>query len=465
MRNKTKKVFSLDEFWSQFANKKQRFDHKQPVVVSMNATFESLDESQVDVLPNHQEGMAKVVAKAYHDQTNLNGSRISADVFVDKTESIKLRPILANVVTKEDGSLDFGAHDFEVEVNEDGEMTVIYQEAPIGVISDYHFEYDTEAEVNRAVVEGYIFQEYNNAMDIINRRGSVDCSVELFIRDFHFDEDLNELFLDDYYVSGLTLLGAEHTPGMAGSNVTAYEQVNVKAITEDDQDGAAPSSKEKEPEEHVEPVKAEDPKPVAEAPAREEEPAEQSETTEESDTEEPDSVMEGEELTDEQKEELNVEDDTDSEDEDGVFILQSKLNEANKLLEEKDVQITTFQETIDSLNKSIEALNEQIVSLNEELKKFKEAEEEVYKDEVISDELYADYLETEEFKAIIDSRDTLSATEFESKLALAFAQLKRKENKRGIQGSKKLFNANKKPVSQLEQKYGKLFAAKRKEKN
>ena len=53
----------------------------------------------------------------------------------------------------------------------------------------------------------------------MQRRQQVDCSVELSIRELSFNAKDKVLNLDDYYVSGLTLLNENVGPGMAGSNV------------------------------------------------------------------------------------------------------------------------------------------------------------------------------------------------------------------------------------------------------
>ena len=51
-----------------------------------------------------------------------------------------------------------------------------------------NIEYDKDAKVNRAVLHGYLYDEYcSDAIDILNRRGTVDCSIELCIRTMSFD--------------------------------------------------------------------------------------------------------------------------------------------------------------------------------------------------------------------------------------------------------------------------------------
>lgn len=174
-------------------------------------------------IDKHREGLRPFTAKAYHDNVNLNKSEIDPDVFIENTKSAPFRPILANIVENEEtGEKDFGSHDFTIEENKDGDQTVVYLEKPVGVIgNDFSFEYDEEQGVNRAILNGYLYEEYcQDAIDILDRRESVDCSIELNIRDMSFNGSSKTLMLNDYYIGGLTLLGSTIKPGMAGSSAT-----------------------------------------------------------------------------------------------------------------------------------------------------------------------------------------------------------------------------------------------------
>ena len=123
---------------------------------------------------------------------------------------------------EETGEKDFGSHDFVFEEDEDGNEKIKYIEQPVGVIfGDNTIEYDEEDDVNRAILHGYLYNEYcQDAVDIMNRRKTVDCSVELSIREMSFNTADKVLTLDDFYVCGLTLLGSKVKPGMKGSKVT-----------------------------------------------------------------------------------------------------------------------------------------------------------------------------------------------------------------------------------------------------
>lgn len=207
-----------------------KFDSKETgseILVEIQGNFKKSEDSD----DKHKEGMTPFVSSAFHDKINLNKSKIETDVFTENLPSSHLRPILANIVKNEENDeLDFGSHDFYIEetteLDEDGnEIKVkkyVYEEQPIGVIdgTKNSIAYDKDADVNRAILHGYIYNEYcQDAIDILNRRGTVSCSVELSIRSMSFDANDMVLVLDDFYVSALTLLGENVSPGMQGSNL------------------------------------------------------------------------------------------------------------------------------------------------------------------------------------------------------------------------------------------------------
>ena len=225
-----KRVMTVDELYNFcLQNNFSKFssnEHGAELVVEMPGHF-SKDTNDTS---RFTEGLTPFVSRAFHDKINLNKSKIETEVFEDNLPSSHLRPILANIVKDEKtGELDFGSHDFHiekvVEIDKNGNSVevdkTVYDEQPIGVIdgSRNAIEYDKESDVNRAVLHGYLYDEYcQDAIDILNRRGTVDCSVELSIRSMSFDGVEKVLVLDDFYVSALTLLSEKTMPGMAGSN-------------------------------------------------------------------------------------------------------------------------------------------------------------------------------------------------------------------------------------------------------
>ena len=234
-KKKKRRIMSIDELYefclkNNFAHFNSNEFGKE-LMVRMNGNFEKTSKDE----DKHKESLTPFVSRAFHDHVNLNKSEISKESFNENVPSANFRPILAHITTNSDNELDFGSHDYYVITDKDGNDKVVYEEQPIGVIDGTKttIEYDEDAGVNRAVLHGYLYDEYcQDAIEILNRRGTVDCSVELCIRELSFNTANKTLQLDDFYVSGLTLLSKDVSPGMAGSNFKIEDfAVNAETVT------------------------------------------------------------------------------------------------------------------------------------------------------------------------------------------------------------------------------------------
>ena len=234
-KKKKRRIMSIDELYEFcLKNNFAHFDSNEfgkELMVRMNGNFEKTSKDE----DKHKESLTPFVSRAFHDHVNLNKSEISEESFNENVPSANLRPILAHITTNSDNELDFGSHDYYVTTDKDGNDKVVYEEQPIGVIDGTKttIEYDEDAGVNRAVLHGYLYDEYcQDAIEILNRRGTVDCSVELCIRELSCNTANKTLQLDDFYVSGLTLLSKDVSPGMAGSNFKIEDfAVNAETVT------------------------------------------------------------------------------------------------------------------------------------------------------------------------------------------------------------------------------------------
>ena len=234
-KKKKRRIMSIDELYEFcLKNNFAHFDSNEfgkELMVRMNGNFEKTSKDE----DKHKESLTPFVSRAFHDHVNLNKSEISEESFNENVPSANFRPILAHITTNSDNELDFGSHDYYVTTDKNGNDKVVYEEQPIGVIDGTKttIEYDEDAGVNRAVLHGYLYDEYcQDAIEILNRRGTVDCSVELCIRELSFNTANKTLQLDDFYVSGLTLLSKDVSPGMAGSNFKIEDfAVNAEAVT------------------------------------------------------------------------------------------------------------------------------------------------------------------------------------------------------------------------------------------
>ena len=184
-----------------------------------------------------------VTLKSCHIGRNLNQSFISADSMSKAMPTFKGKPILGAFIQDESTKeWDFNGHDMEIYVDEDGETQVKYIEQIIGNISEVeepHLEYDKEQDKNYVIVKGKIFKEYTKAEEIIKRRKTCACSVELAVNDLSYNAKENCIELNDFVLSGVTLLGESVMPGMAGSklmvdnysyNVANYQEKLVEIL-------------------------------------------------------------------------------------------------------------------------------------------------------------------------------------------------------------------------------------------
>jgi hypothetical protein len=218
-----KKLLTLEDLYSFYSQKKKSMSFSADksgynIAVQTKAIFEVKDDLS--------EGLLYGDIKAFHDLSNRNKSHIKTDVLEEKMMSIKDRPIMADIVdtgeTDEDGNLikDFSGHTMYYDEELD---KMIYKEIPVGHFvnpESIRLEYDKEFDRNFVCSDVVIYEEYTDTCDILRRRKTVDCSIELVIRTMHWDNTDKTLHLDDFYVQGCTLLGKDVQPGMAGSKLT-----------------------------------------------------------------------------------------------------------------------------------------------------------------------------------------------------------------------------------------------------
>lgn len=218
-----KKLLILEDLYSFYSQKKKSMTFSADksgynIAVQSLATFELNDDLS--------EGLLYGKIRAFHDLTNNNKSHIETDVLEEKMMSIKDRPVMADIVdtdeTDEDGNpiKDFSGHTMYYDEALD---KMIYKEIPIGHFihpESIHLEYDEEYDRNFVCADVVVYEEYTDACDILRRRKTVDCSVELCIRKMHWDNTDKTLHLDDFYVQGTTLLGSHTLPGMSGSKLS-----------------------------------------------------------------------------------------------------------------------------------------------------------------------------------------------------------------------------------------------------
>ena len=218
----------MEDLYDFYLNKYKKSTHfsseknGEPLVVQVHGKV-NFDNSNKD-----KDGLLPVHLQACHTDLNANGSNIDKKVMESALPSFSNRPILAyihKVVTDEnpEGQWEFYAHNMHKDEN--GEL--VYDEYPIGIIPEScnaQLVYDKEKNKTYCEVDGYIFEEYSKASEILEREGECFVSVELSIRELAYDAKSKCLKIEDFWFSGVTILGKTPegkivNPGMKDSNI------------------------------------------------------------------------------------------------------------------------------------------------------------------------------------------------------------------------------------------------------
>lgn len=223
-----KRLLYIEDLYDFYTNKYKRstkFSAEksgEPLVVQVHGRV-NFDESD-----KNKDGLLSVHLQSCHTDLNVNGSNIKSTVMENALPSFSNRPILGyihKVVTDEtpDGQWEFYSHN----MHEDENGEVVYDEYPIGIIPEScnaQLVYDEEKDKTYCEVDGYIFEEYSKAAEILQREGECSVSVELSIRELSYDAKQKILNIEDFWFSGVTILGKTPQgevvqPGMSGSNI------------------------------------------------------------------------------------------------------------------------------------------------------------------------------------------------------------------------------------------------------
>lgn len=217
-------IEDLYDFYSTTYKRSTHFNAKEsgkPLIVQVHGKV-NFDEANTD-----KEGLLPVHLQACHTELNLNGSNIDESVMTSALPSFSNRPILGfihKVITTENpnGQWEFYSHNFHEENDE-----IVYDEIPVGIIPEScnaKLVYDEEKEKTYCEVDGYIFEEYSKAAEILQREKECFVSVEISIRELEYQAKEKYLNIKDFFFSGVTILGKTPEgktvmPGMKNSNI------------------------------------------------------------------------------------------------------------------------------------------------------------------------------------------------------------------------------------------------------
>ena len=222
MENLNRKLLTLDDLYRFYSTKKKsmKFDVNkagEPIVVQVEGkiTFEKNDDT---------EGLTAVRLQACHTEKNLNKSSISFETMQNKMlPTFKNRPILG-YIHDVNGQPEFYGHNMHIDEETD---ELIYDEIAVGIIPETNnakLEYDEENDRYNVIIDGYIFDDYTKAVEILEREEECAVSVEIAIREMSYSVKEKCLEIEDGYFSGVTILGKTEDgtlvkPGMSGSNI------------------------------------------------------------------------------------------------------------------------------------------------------------------------------------------------------------------------------------------------------
>lgn len=219
-----RKFYTIDDLYK-FC-KENKYEHfssiKQgaPLIVQSIGSFEATDSTS--------DGLMPVKLKSCHTGKNRNQSGISDETMNLYKNSFKGRPILGAIYKTDTGEYEFRGHDMEF-VEDGDNVDINYIEQPIGVISqtaEPYLKFDENEQKNFLMVEGIIFTDYSKAAEILNRRKTCKCSVEIAVEEMSYNCDEDYLSIDKFHFIGVTILGyqqdgvTEIQEGMAGSKIT-----------------------------------------------------------------------------------------------------------------------------------------------------------------------------------------------------------------------------------------------------
>ena len=223
-----KRLLYIEDLYDFYSNKYKhstKFSAEktgEPLVVQVHGRV-NFDESD-----KNKDGLLPVHLQSCHTDLNVNGFNIESSVMEAALPSFSNRPILGyihKVTTDEnpEGQWEFYSHNMHEDENGD----VVYDEYPIGIIPEScnaQLVYDEEKKKTYCEVDGYIFEEYSKAAEILQREEECSVSVELSIRELSYDAKQKFLNIEDFWFSGVTILGKtpqgnEVKPGMTGSNI------------------------------------------------------------------------------------------------------------------------------------------------------------------------------------------------------------------------------------------------------
>lgn len=228
----TKKLLYLEDLYNFYLSNNQSVHYslkndKTPLYVQTHGklVYKKKEETKDTLL-------SPVRLMACHTGINRNGSSISDEVMEKALPSFANKPILAYIHTVDDKD-QFAGHELH---EENGE--IVYDEIPVGIIPESNgakLVWDEDKQRSYVEINGYIFNEYSKAKEILEREGECAVSVELSVQDLSYSSKEKALQINEFLFSGVTILGVDEDglevkPGMEGSNICLSDFSEHKTV-------------------------------------------------------------------------------------------------------------------------------------------------------------------------------------------------------------------------------------------
>lgn len=193
-------------------------DETKNVNASIPILFEKIEDVDSD-----SGVFTKVKCWLMHTGKNLNNSIFDKNVIEDAITSLQYIPIVAFV--NADGDVDFEGHEYILTKDENG-IRYKYIGSAYGVIlstedNEAHFEMkmcDDGVEREFLVVDGVLWNQFEDAVDIFNRDGVKGHSIELDPNSIEGYEDDDGCFVfTKFSFRAACALGEDKVPAMTGS--------------------------------------------------------------------------------------------------------------------------------------------------------------------------------------------------------------------------------------------------------
>lgn len=153
---------------------------------------------------------------------NANGSSFTEASFTKALPTLKNIPIVA--LYKEDEH-NFGGHESDYEFK-DGELKVVYNTYPFGVIHESAKQWYEDVEEN-GVVKKYLVSECllwkrQKSYDLIKERGKFSVSMEIEVLRGSFDRGSSVYHIDDFIFTAVAVLGDGVTPCFKSAEIRLF---------------------------------------------------------------------------------------------------------------------------------------------------------------------------------------------------------------------------------------------------